>query len=81
MPNTDGIVDCLNLADTFGFVAIRTGPNSLEAFILWFGENRSPGPIALWIPELSIALARGLTVRITHGATSAFIDAITINAP
>lgn len=81
MALTEGTVDCLQLADGFGFVAIRTGPASLEAFILWFGDRRSPGPIALWLPELSIALARGLTVVITHDASSAFIDAVRINAP
>ena len=81
MANTQGIVDCLSLSEGSGFVAIRTGPSSLEAFILWFGDQRSAGPIALWIPQLSMALARGLTVIITHGASSAFIDAVRINAP
>lgn len=75
-----GTVDCLQLADGSGFVGIRTSPTSVTAFILWFGDQRSAGPIALWIPELSIALARGLNVTITHGATSAFIDAVRINA-
>lgn len=81
MAVTQGIVDCLQLADGFGFVAIRTSPTAQEAFILWFGDQRSAGPIALWIPELSIALARGLNVAITHGSSSAFIDAVQINAP
>jgi len=81
MPITQGTVDCIQLADGFGFVAIRTGPDSLEAFILWFGDQRSPGPIALWLPELSIALARGLQVIISHGTSSAFIDSLRINAP
>lgn len=81
MPITEGTVDCMQLADGFGFVAIRTGPNTLEAFILYFGDQRSPGPIALWIPELSIALARGLKVSISHGSSSAFIDALQINSP
>jgi hypothetical protein len=81
MPNTEGTVDCLSLSDTAGLVAIHTGPNSLEAFLLWFGDQRSPGPIALWIPELSIALGRGLTVSVSHGATSAHIDTIRVNTP
>ena len=81
MAITQGTVDCLQLADLFGFVGIRTDPNTLEAFILWFGDQRSPGPIALWIPELSIALARGLTVSITHPDSSAFIDVVQIHAP
>jgi hypothetical protein len=80
MPITQGTVDCLQLSDLSGFVGIRTDPNTLEAFILWSGDRRSPGPIALWIPELSIALARGLSVSITHPASSAFIDAVQINA-
>jgi len=80
MANTTGTVDCLSLADFSSFVAIRTGPGSQEAFILWFGDRRSAGPIALWIPELSLALARGLTVSITHGESSAFIDEVRINA-
>lgn len=81
MALTTGTVTCLNLADTFGFVSIRTSPTTEEAFILWFGNNRSPGPIALWIPELQLALARGLSVVIQHGTSSAFIDAVRINAP
>jgi hypothetical protein len=81
MANTEGTVDCLSLADGAGFVAIRTSPTSLEAFILWFGDQRSAGPIALWIPELSMALARGLTVVVSHGASSAYIDSVRVNAP
>lgn len=81
MPITQGTVDCMQVADGFGFVAIRTAPSSLEAFILYFGDQRSPGPLALWIPELSLALARGLKVSITHGSSSAFIDALQINSP
>jgi len=80
MAITQGKVDCLQLADGSGFVSIRTRPTTLEAFILYFGNQRSPGPIALWLPELSIALARGLNVAITHGDSSAFIDAVQINA-
>jgi hypothetical protein len=81
MALTTGTVSCLNLADGFGFVEIRTSPTSAEAFILWFGATRSPGPIALWIPQLQLALARGLTVIISHGTSSAFIDSVRINAP
>ncbi len=81
MALTTGTVSCLNLADGFGFVSIRTSPTSEEAFILWFGNDRSVGPIALWIPQLQLALARGLTVIISHGSSSAFIDSVRINAP
>ena len=81
MAVTEGTVDCLQLSDGSGFVSIRIDPSTLEAFILYFGDQRSPGPIALWIPELSIALARGLRVAVTHGADSAFIDTLQINAP
>jgi hypothetical protein len=81
MPRTEGTVDCLHFADLGGFVSIRTGPNSVETFILWFSDLRSPGPIALWIPELSIALARGLSVSIFHEADSALIEGVKIKAP
>ena len=81
MPNAEGTVGCIQIGDGSALVTIRTGPNSAEAFILWFDPDRSPGPMALWVPELSIALARGLTVIITHGTTSAYIDMVTINAP
>lgn len=81
MPVTEGTVNCMQIADGFGFVAIRTDPNTLEAFVLYFGDVRSPGPLALWIPELSIALARGLRVSITHGTDSAYIDTVQINSP
>lgn len=80
MALTTGTVTCLNLADAFGFVSVRTSPTSEEAFILWFGANRSVGPIALWVPELQLALARGLNVIIQHDDSSAFIDAVRINA-
>lgn len=81
MALTTGTVTCLNLSDGSGFVSVRTSPTTEEPFILWFGANRSVGPIALWIPELQLALARGLTVVIQHGDTSAFIDAVRINGP
>jgi hypothetical protein len=81
MALTTGTVECLQLSEGSGFVGIRTSPTSLSAFILWFGDQRSNGPIALWIPELSIALARGLNVTISHAASSAFIDSVQINAP
>ena len=81
MAVTTGTVSCVNLSDTFGFVSVKTSPTTEEAFILWIGVNRSQGPIALWIPELQLALARGLTVMVQHGDTSAFIDAVRINAP
>jgi len=48
---------------------------------LWFGDQRAAGPIALWVPQLSMALARGFTVIITHGSSSAFIDNVRVNAP
>jgi hypothetical protein len=81
MANTTGIVDCLSLSDGSGLVAIRTGPNSREAFILWFGNQRAAGPIALWVPQLSMALARGFTVTISHGESSAYIDNVQVDAP
>ena len=81
MALSTGTVTCLNLSDSFGFVSIKTSPTTEEPFILWFGANRAAGPIALWVPELQLALARGLTVIIEHGASSAFIDAVRINAP
>jgi hypothetical protein len=81
MAQTQGTVACLSLSDGAGFVGIKTSPTSQSAFILWIGVNRSNGPIALWIPELSIAMARGLQVTISHPATSAFIDAVRIDAP
>jgi hypothetical protein len=65
------------LADDFGFFSIRTATNSLEVFILWYG-NQSSGPVALWIPELSIALARRTRVVVTHGASSAYADILTV---
>jgi len=81
MALSEGTVSCMLLADDFGFISIRTAPDRLEPFILWYGSTRSPGPMALWIPELSIALARGLNVAIVHGDASAYIDSIRIDAP
>jgi hypothetical protein len=80
MAFTTGTVSCLNLSDVFGVFSIRIAPGNEEAFFLWLGDTRSVGPIALWIPQLQLALSRGLTVTITHGDTSAFIDAVRINS-
>ena len=81
MALTTGTVTCINMGDSFGFVSVKTSPTTEEAFILWTGATRSQGPIAIWVPELQLALARGLTVTIQHGNASAFIDAVRINAP
>jgi hypothetical protein len=83
MAITAGQVDYLKVSSGYGFVNIRrddpSGPPT-ELLIIWFGDH-SEGPAALFTTELSLALARGLRVRIFHSDDSAYIAELTINAP
>lgn len=81
MAETVGRVAELKLADGFGFVNIRreTGPSN-ELLIIWFGDQ-SEGPVALFTTELSLAMARGLRVKLFHQDDSAYIIRVTVEAP
>jgi hypothetical protein len=80
---TTGQVQYLKVASGYGFVNIRRdapdGPAN-ELLIIWFG-NQSQGPSALFTTELSIALARGLRVELSHEEDSAYITQLIVNAP
>lgn len=80
---TTGRVEYLKIASGYGFVNIRrdatTGPAN-ELLIIWFGD-RSDGPAALFTTELSLALARGLRVRLSHENNSAYITQLVVEAP
>lgn len=82
MAQTVGTVEALKVSDGAGFVNIRreadTGPSN-ELLIIWFGD-RSEGPAALFTTELTMALARGLRVRLSHGDRSAYITQVTVEA-
>ncbi|MCC5034810.1 hypothetical protein DMH02_016685 [Streptomyces sp. WAC 00631] len=80
--DTVGRVEELKLSDGFGFVNIRReeGTPTNELLIIWFGD-RSEGPVALFTTELSLALARGLRVKLLHGDDSAYITRVTVEAP
>ena len=80
MSETRGTVDCLSLSERAAFVGIRTSATSVTPFILWSGTLRAEGPITLYIPELSIALARGLSVTIFHDVTSGIITGVRVHA-
>jgi hypothetical protein len=80
---TTGQVEYLKVATGYGFVNIRRdapdGPTN-ELLIIWFGDQ-SQGPAALFTTELSIALARGLRVRLSHEEDSAYITQLIVDAP
>ena len=80
---TTGHVEYLKVATGYGFVNIRKDPGdgpTNELLIIWFG-NQSQGPAALFTTELSIALARGLHVRLSHEEDGAYITQVIIDAP
>lgn len=76
-----GAVQALKFSSLFGFVNIRRRPGdpgtANELLIIWF-DDQSHVPAALITSQLSMALANGREVRITHQDDSAFIDAIEI---
>jgi hypothetical protein len=76
---TVGTIEALKFSSGWGLVNVRkqSGSPPNELLIIWWGDE-SNGPAALFTTELTTALARGLTVRLTHGDHSAFIDAIDI---
>lgn len=76
-----GAVQALKFSSLWGFVNIRRRPGdpgtANELLIIWYGDE-SHGPAALFTSQLSIALANGREVRLTHQDDSAFIDSIEI---
>jgi hypothetical protein len=80
MAVTSGSVQCVQVGDDFGFVGIQRSDGQLEVFILWFGD-RVAGPVGLWTAQLLSALTQRLPVDIAHAEDSAFIQAVTANAP
>jgi hypothetical protein len=80
---TSGRVEYLKFGDDYGFVGLREqGTNTLELFILWFGNlPQGRGPTAMYSLQLTTALARRLRVEISHESTSAFIIQVKLLAP
>jgi hypothetical protein len=79
---TTGHVEYLKVASGYGFVNIlRDAPEgpANELLIIWFGDQ-SEGPAALFTTELSVALARGLRVRLAHEDDSAYITQLIVEA-
>ena len=81
MAISTGTVANLKYGDDFGFVTLDVGDGHQEIFILWFGDNLSGGPIAMYSMLLAIALSRNLTVDIIHEDTSAFIETVRLFPP
>ena len=76
----EGPVTYVKTSDDLGFFGVQNG-TKVDVFILWFGSDRSYGPIALWLTHLTIALSRGLKVRVLHDDTSAFVTQLTLLSP
>jgi hypothetical protein len=81
MAISTGTVANLKYGDDFGFVTLTKAGGLDEIFILWFGDNLSGGPIALYSMLLAIALSRNLTVDIVHEDDSAFIQMVRLFPP
>jgi len=80
---TTGKVQYLKIASDYGFVNILKDPGegaTNELLIIWYGDQ-SEGPAALFTTELSIALARGLHVNLSHEEDSAYITQLIVDAP
>ena len=81
MAVTIGKVQYIKVGDDFGFVEIRDqGTTEVELFIIWFFTSGPGGPIGFWTLQLMTALTRNLTVEITHGDQSAFIEQVKLRA-
>jgi hypothetical protein len=76
----EGPVTYVKTSEDVAFFGVQNGAQ-LAVFILWFGSDRAYGPIALWLTHLTIALSRGLKVRVLHDDTSAFVIQLTLLAP
>ncbi len=76
-----GAVQALKFSSFWGFVNIRRRPGdpgtANELLIIWY-DDQSNVPAALCTSQLSMALANGREVRITHEDDSAYIDSIEI---
>ncbi|HKE00706.1 MAG TPA: hypothetical protein VKE69_06830 [Planctomycetota bacterium] len=81
MPISTGTVEHIKFGDDFGFFALNNvAEQKLELFILWFGAKASPGPVALYTMLVTTAATQKLTIDVSHGATSAFVDQLVMHA-
>jgi hypothetical protein len=83
MPNFTGTVDCVQIADGFGFTRLSDSGGDTETFILYFGTT-IPSSItaftriqhSMWLSMLRDSIAHGLTVTISHPTGSAEVTAV-----
>lgn len=80
MSLTTGTVESIKFGDDYGFFTIDVPGGSPEIFILWFGSVSSGGPVALYITLLTQAVSQGLTVEVSHEATSAYVQQVRLRA-
>jgi hypothetical protein len=78
---TTGRVNNIKFGDDYGFVTIIDQTDGQpEVFILWFGNQTSGGPVALYTMLLTVAAVRGRIVEINHDDNSAFIRQVKMRA-
>ena len=81
MAISTGTVDNLKFGNDYGFFTLADASDgSIEIFILWFGDTSQGGPIAVYTMLLTVAAARGLTVDVSHSASSAYVTQIRMHA-
>jgi hypothetical protein len=81
MAVTAGRVQYVKVGDDYGFVEIQDeGTSEVELFIIWFSDSGPGGPVGFWTLQLMMALARRLTVEVSHGDQSAFIQQVKVRA-
>ena len=80
-----GTVDCLQVGDDYGFVAITEAGGVKEAFILWYSPSEPSAFTrvmhSMWLSMLREAMAARTPVSLTHDSGSAFVTIVRVNRP
>jgi hypothetical protein len=80
-----GTVDCLQVGDDYGFVAITEAGGVKETLILWYGPSEPSAFTrvmhSMWLSMLREAMAAGTLVNLRHESGSAFVTFVQVNKP
>jgi len=80
-----GTVECLQVGDDYGFVAITEAGGVKEALILWYGPSEPSAFTrvmhSMWLSMLREAMAAGTSVTLTHNSGSPFVIFVQVNKP
>jgi hypothetical protein len=83
MATITGTVEQIRFVADLGKVLIRDESSGMEeTLLLWSASNNGGGPTALFIMQLTMALAQRLRVKVVTGGTdSAFVSSVRLYAP